>query len=131
MRISDWSSDVCSSDLSLRYLTQAGGAMAPALTRRVPAAFTQARLFVMYGQTEASARLTRLTPERLDDKIGSVVTPIGGVEIRVRRVDGSDASAGAAGQVCARSAHVINGYCNGTETRSKEVRVGEECGTPW
>src|SRR3546814_1058282 len=51
---------------SLRYLTQAGGAMAPALTRRVHAAFPQARLFVMYGQTEASARLTRLTPERLD-----------------------------------------------------------------
>src|SRR3546814_6336122 len=91
MRISDWSSDVCSSDLSLRYLTQAGGAMAPALTRRVHAAFPQARLFVMYGQTEASARLTRLTPERLDDKLGSVGTPIGGVEIRVRRVDGSEA----------------------------------------
>src|SRR3546814_8088618 len=55
---------------SLRYLTQAGGAMAPAPTRRVHAAFPQARLFVMYGQSAASARLTPLTPERLEHKIG-------------------------------------------------------------
>ena len=97
---------------SLRYLTQAGGAMAPALTRRVRAAFPHARLFVMYGQTEASARLTCLAPERLDDKAGSVGMPIPGVGIRVRRQDGSDAAAGEPGEVWARGDNVMTGYWN-------------------
>src|SRR3546814_165295 len=109
---------------SLRYLTQAGGAMAPALTRRVHAAFPQARLFVMYGQTEASARLTRLTPERLDDKLGSVGTPIDGVEIRVRRVDGSEASPGEAGEVCARGDNVMTGYWNAPEATAATLVDG-------
>src|SRR5690606_21005389 len=60
-------------DLSaLRYLTQAGGPMTPALTRRLRVALPQARLFVMYGQTEATARLACLSPELLEQKLGSV-----------------------------------------------------------
>jgi acyl-CoA synthetase (AMP-forming)/AMP-acid ligase II len=47
---------------SLRYLTQAGGAMTPSQTRRVRAIFPEAKLFVMYGQTEAGARLSYLLP---------------------------------------------------------------------
>ena len=109
---------------SLRYLTQAGGAMAPALTRRVRAAFPQARLFVMYGQTEASARLTRLVPERLDDKLGSVGTPIAGVEIRVRRGDGSDAAPGEPGEVWARGDNVMTGYWNAPEATAATLVDG-------
>lgn len=100
---------------SLRYLTQAGGAMAPALTRRVRAAFPQARLFVMYGQTEASARLTWLPPGRLDDKLGSVGVPLSGVEIRIRREDGSDAGTGEQGEVWARGDNVMTGYWDAPE----------------
>src|SRR3546814_3264470 len=107
-----------------RCLPQAGGPMAPAPPRRVPAAFPQARLFVMYGQTEASARLTRLTPERLDDKLGSVGTPIDGVEIRVRRVDGSEASPGEAGEVCARGDNVMTGYWNAPEATAATLEIG-------
>ncbi|TWT23078.1 long-chain fatty acid--CoA ligase [Luteimonas marina] len=109
---------------SLRYLTQAGGAMAPALTQQVRAAFPQARLFVMYGQTEASARLTRLAPERLDDKLGSVGTPIAGVEIRVRREDGSDAAPGEAGEVWARGDNVMTGYWNAPEANAATLVDG-------
>ncbi|WP_202840296.1 class I adenylate-forming enzyme family protein [Luteimonas saliphila] len=109
---------------SLRYLTQAGGAMAPALTRRVRAAFPQARLFVMYGQTEASARLTCLPPERLDDKLGSVGMPIAGVEIQVRREDGSAAPAGEPGEVWARGDNVMSGYWNAPEASAATVVDG-------
>ena len=43
--------------------------MSPALTRRVRDALPGPRLFVMYGQTEATSRLTYLSPERLDAKL--------------------------------------------------------------
>ena len=119
-------------DLSaLRYLTQAGGAMAPAMARRVRAAFPQARLFVMYGQTEASARLTCLPPGRFEDKAGSVGVPIAGVEIQVRREDGSLAAAGEAGEVWARGPNVMAGYWQAPEATAATLvdgwlRTGDE-----
>src|SRR6476661_3801729 len=47
---------------SLRYITQAGAAMTPALTARLRAAFPSVQIFVMYGQTEAGARLAYVPP---------------------------------------------------------------------
>ena len=100
---------------SLRYLTQAGGAMSPSLTRRMRAALPNARLFVMYGQTEATSRLTWLPPERLDEKLGSVGIPIDGVALRIAREDGSDATTGEPGEVRVRGANVMRGYWNNPE----------------
>ena len=39
------------------------------LGARLRAALPHPRLFVMYGQTEATSRLTWLPPERLEDKL--------------------------------------------------------------
>ena len=100
---------------SLRYLTQAGGAMSPMLTRRLRAALPHARLFVMYGQTEATSRLTWLPPERLDEKLGSVGIPVDGVELRIVREDGRDATTGEIGEVQVRGANVMHGYWNAPE----------------
>jgi acyl-CoA synthetase (AMP-forming)/AMP-acid ligase II len=95
---------------SLRYLTQAGGPMSVALTQRLRTALPQCRLFVMYGQTEATARLTYLPPDRLDEKLGSVGIPIQGVEIVVRRDDGASAGPGERGDVWVRGPNVMVGY---------------------
>ena len=94
----------------LRYLTQAGGAMAPETIAWVRAAFRPARLFVMYGQTEATARLSYLPPERADDKAGSIGIPIPGVELRVMDERGAEAPPGEVGELVARGANVTPGY---------------------
>ncbi len=49
---------------SLRYVTVAGGALATGIRRWVRDAFAPAQFFVMYGQTEATARLAYLPPGR-------------------------------------------------------------------
>ena len=97
----------------LRTLTQAGGGMAPTLVRRVRDAFAgRARLFVMYGQTEACARLSWVPPERLDQKLGSIGLPIPGVELLVLRPDGSECAVDEVGQVVARGPNIMEGYWN-------------------
>lgn len=97
----------------LRYLTQAGGAMPPALTRRLLAAFSpRVQLFVMYGQTEAAARLAYVPPERLPEKVGSIGIAIPGVELTVRRRDGSECDPGEVGELVARGANIMQGYWN-------------------
>jgi acyl-CoA synthetase (AMP-forming)/AMP-acid ligase II len=109
---------------SLRYLTQAGGAMAPATTTRLRGALPHARLFVMYGQTEATARLAWLPPDRLEEKLGSVGVPIPGVEIEVRDENGRRADAFAVGDVYARGANVMLGYWKDAETTASVLRDG-------
>ena len=109
---------------SLRYLTQAGGAMSPSLTRRLLAALPDARLFVMYGQTEATSRLTWLPPERLDEKLGSVGIPVEGVELRIAREDGADAATGEPGEVRVRGANVMLGYWNNSEASAAVLHDG-------
>ena len=69
----------------LRYVTQAGGAMAKAMIRRLRERMPNTKIYIMYGQTEATARVSYLPPQRLDEKLGSVGVPIAGVEIDVRQ----------------------------------------------
>ena len=98
-------------DLStLRYLTQAGGPMSATMVNRVREAIPHARLYVMYGQTEATARLSYLPPERIADKPGSVGIGIPGVELEVRGEDGTRCAAGSSGEVWARGDNVMLGY---------------------
>lgn len=94
----------------LRYVTQAGGAMAPALVRELDRVLPNTRIFIMYGQTEATARLSYLPPERLKDKIGSVGKAIPGVELRVVAENGEDVEPGQTGEILARGANVMQGY---------------------
>jgi acyl-coenzyme A synthetase/AMP-(fatty) acid ligase len=59
---------------ALRYFTQAGGALEPALVRKFAsdARDLGAQFFVMYGQTEATARISYLPPELAFESAGSI-----------------------------------------------------------
>ena len=109
---------------ALRYLTQAGGAMPPATIQRLREALPNARLFVMYGQTEATARLTYLPPDRLDDKLGSVGVPIPGVEIEVHDETDRPVPIGVDGEVCVRGGNVMTGYFNDQPATQSVLRNG-------
>ncbi len=108
----------------LRYVTQAGGAMAPDTIAWARAAFAPAPLYVMYGQTEATARLSYLPPERGSDKAGSIGIPIPGVELRVVDASGVELPAGEVGEIVARGRNVTPGYLDDPEETSAILRDG-------
>lgn len=62
----------------LRYLTQAGGSLNKEITAQYAqyALDKKIELYLMYGQTEATARMSFLSPDRLIDKLGSIGKPI-------------------------------------------------------
>ncbi len=104
---SDWSDN----PPALRYMTQAGGPMGASLTTELLQACHQSTLlFVMYGQTEASARLTWLPPERLTDKLGSVGIPVAQVELEIRDEKGNRLEHSNIGEVYARGPGIMQGY---------------------
>lgn len=64
----------------LKTLTQAGGHLKEELQEEIAAwaAETGRRFFVMYGQTEATARMSYIPPENCIEKIGSIGIPVPG-----------------------------------------------------
>ena len=94
---------------ALRYVTIAGGAMPRPLLARLLEQVPGVRVFVMYGQTEATARLTCLPPEDLDSKPGSVGSPVEGVEIDIRN-DDRPVQRGQVGEIFVRGPNVMLGY---------------------
>ncbi|MBZ0236242.1 MAG: acyl--CoA ligase [Deltaproteobacteria bacterium] len=95
---------------SLAWATQAGGGMSPALTRQVMDAIAPRRLVVMYGATEASARLSYVPPAELPDCVGSIGRAIPGVELTVRRGDGTPCEDDEVGELFARGDNIMQGY---------------------
>ena len=107
---------------SLRYATQAGGAMPPARIRQWLSAMPSVPLFVMYGATEASARLAYLHPSELPGRIGSIGRAIPNVELRVLRDDASAAAVGEVGEIVASGSNISSGYWNHPEETAERFR---------
>lgn len=79
---------------SLRYITQAGGRLAPVRVRSY-AELGRERgwdLFVMYGQTEATARMAYLPPDLAAEHPHAIGVAIPGGEFRLEPVPGLDDS---------------------------------------
>ncbi len=109
----------------LRYVTQAGGAMSPKLAAEIKRILPGADVFIMYGQTEASARLSYLPPEDLLRKAGSIGKAIPGVTLRVLRPDGAPAAVGEVGEIVARGPNVMAGYWGKPEETARVLRDGD------
>lgn len=105
---------------SLRYCSQAGGHMPRhvklELLRALPA---HTRLVVMYGATEASARLTYVPPALLRDKIDSIGIPIPGVDMSVMSPEGKTLGPGETGELVARGDNIMLGYYKDEEATGK------------
>jgi acyl-CoA synthetase (AMP-forming)/AMP-acid ligase II len=96
---------------ALRFCAQAGGHMATDLKRRLRAALPpHTAVYIMYGATEASARISVLDPDRFEEKMGSVGRPIPGVTVRVLGRDGREVPAGETGEVVVDGANIMRGY---------------------
>jgi len=98
---------------SLRYLTQAGGKLSYDLSHKVA---TKARdkgidFIVMYGQTEATARMSYLPASRAIDKCGSMGVPIPGGEFWLQDEEGNRIDAAdVVGELVYRGDNVTLGY---------------------
>ncbi|MCP4357206.1 MAG: AMP-binding protein [Chloroflexi bacterium] len=107
---------------ALTKLQQAGGKLPLILIEELREAMPQAQLFTMYGQTEATARLSYLPPSLLDSKIDSIGRGIPGVTLTVVDENGTPVSPGVVGEIVARGDNVTLGYWRNPEaTRQRFV----------
>jgi long-chain acyl-CoA synthetase len=110
--------------LSLRKIQQAGGKLHKILIEEMVAGKPNANVYVMYGQTEATARLSYLPPEMLDTKLGSIGRGIPDVELRVLDDDGQPIQPGEVGEIIARGDNISPGYFNDPESSANKFIDG-------
>jgi acyl-CoA synthetase (AMP-forming)/AMP-acid ligase II len=110
----------------LRWLQQAGGKLPNPFLRELRAAFPGVRLHVMYGQTEATARLSQLPPELLDAKLGSIGRGLPSTRLDVLRPDGRPVTPGSeeVGEIVASGENVTAGYWDDPEETARYFRDG-------
>jgi acyl-CoA synthetase (AMP-forming)/AMP-acid ligase II len=97
---------------SMRTLTQSGGRLAPEAIVKLHEMMTErgGRLFVMYGQTESTARMSYVPPAALPDKAHCVGIPIPDGSFTILR-DGIETSEPEVeGEVVYRGPNVMMGY---------------------
>jgi acyl-CoA synthetase (AMP-forming)/AMP-acid ligase II len=105
---------------SLRYCSQAGGHMSKQIKkelRRVLPGHT--KIYIMYGATEASARLTYLDPHNYEKKIDSIGKAIPGVVIKVLNPEGIEVAAGEEGELVVSGPNIMQGYFKDEDTTKK------------
>jgi acyl-CoA synthetase (AMP-forming)/AMP-acid ligase II len=96
---------------SLRYCSQAGGHMSNQVKKELRQVLPRhTKIYIMYGATEASARLTYLEPERFEDKMGSIGRPIPNVTLRILGENGQKLTAGQTGELVASGPNIMQGY---------------------
>jgi len=94
---------------TLRYFTQAGGKLPNKFIRMIAEAFPDKKFIVMYGATEATARMSYLPAEMCLSKIGSIGTGIPGVKLKVV-TEGRDVQPGEVGEIIAAGKNIMQGY---------------------
>ena len=112
---------------ALKTMTQAGGKLSPELHRKFARyAQTSGKSFiVMYGQTEATARMSYLPAKMSIEKYGSMGIAIPGGELSLINIDGSEITQpDIVGELVFKGANVALGYA---ET-SADLSKGDENG---
>jgi acyl-CoA synthetase (AMP-forming)/AMP-acid ligase II len=112
---------------ALRWLQQAGGKLPAPVIAELAAAVPGVKLFVMYGQTEATARLSYLEPEMLASKLGSIGRGLASTRLEVLREDGApiEPGSGEVGEIVASGANITRGYWRSEEETARFFRNGK------
>jgi acyl-CoA synthetase (AMP-forming)/AMP-acid ligase II len=111
---------------SLRWFQQAGGKLPDPQIAELLASFPEVRYFLMYGQTEGTARLSYLPPEHLADKLGSIGRGLPSTRLEVLKPDGQAVVPGSdeTGEIVASGANITLGYWNDPAETAKYFRKG-------
>jgi len=106
---------------SLRYITNSGGKIPPSTLELMPRAYGSAKIFLMYGLTEAF-RSTYLPPELFATKMGSMGKAIPNVETYIIKDDGI-AGPGEQGELVHRGSLISLGYWGKPQATAEKIRV--------
>lgn len=108
---------------ALRLLTNAAAALPVPLVQRLRELLPQARLVLMYGQTECT-RISYLPPEELARRPDSVGRGLPNQDLWLVDAQGRRLPPGSTGELVVRGSHVMLGYWRNPEETARKLRPG-------
>ena len=109
---------------NLRYITFAGESTNNNDIRFICENYPDVKVYVMYGQTEASARLSYLSPGLLPGKTDSIGKGLSNVELKVVDESGVDIKPGEVGEIIARGPNIMKCYWEDSEATEEVLKGG-------
>jgi acyl-CoA synthetase (AMP-forming)/AMP-acid ligase II len=110
---------------NLRYCTQAGGHMSKAIKEKLRVILPpHTKIYVMYGATEAAARLSYLEPDFYSQKMDSIGRAIPGVSLSIKDSNGSQVGPGQIGELVAKGQNIMLGYWKDLQSTAKVIQDG-------
>ena len=109
---------------TLRYITQAGGKLSEIFIKQLINILKGVDIFIMYGQTEATARLSYLSPHLINEKMNSIGHGIKGTELLVLNSEGKRVKPGETGEIVAKGGNIMKGYFNDKGETNKVLKQG-------
>ena len=105
---------------SLKYCSQAGGHMSKQIKKALRSILPEhTRIYIMYGATEASARLTYLDPHKYEEKMDSIGKAIPDVVMKILNPEGKEVAVGEEGELVGSGPNIMLGYYKDEETTQK------------
>ncbi|HEY4460568.1 MAG TPA: AMP-binding protein [Pseudonocardiaceae bacterium] len=111
-------------NLPLRRISWGAAPAQPSLLIALAETFPQAPAYTAFGQTETSATICLLRGEDAVRKLGSVGTPLYGVEARIVDDDLNDVAIGEVGEIVYRGPTVMREYWNNPKATEEAFAGG-------
>ena len=108
----------------LRRFLQAGGGLVRERVAEMRELFPSVRFYVMYGQTEATARITCMDPDRWHEKEGSVGQPLDNLTALIVGDDGKSVETDQVGQLVVKGPSICQGYFNDADETRRVFKNG-------
>jgi long-chain acyl-CoA synthetase len=108
----------------LRQVALMGEFLHQQVAKQVRERFAHVKFFMLYGQTEASPRITYLAPEWFGVKEGCIGTVLPGMEFRIAQVDGKTVGEGEIGELVVKGANIFRGYWRQPHLTAMKLRDG-------
>jgi acyl-coenzyme A synthetase/AMP-(fatty) acid ligase len=108
----------------LRRFLQAGGPLTPKSIQAMREIVPHAHFFTMYGQTEATSRISCLSPDRLTEKVGSTGLPLDNLDLRIVNEEGEELPPGQTGEVWVKGPSICDGYFEDPEETERKFYNG-------
>jgi long-chain acyl-CoA synthetase len=106
---------------SLRFIGCCGSKIDSKNAKDFILSFPCIGFIIMYGQTEASTRITHLLPEDSLRKLGSAGTPIPGVKVKIINKNGAPVAQGEVGEIIVQGNNVMKGYYKRIEETNRTL----------
>ena len=110
--------------LPLKNIAVSGEILTPKIARAMIVKFPDARIYSVYGLTEASPRVSYLPPHKFEERICFVGKPINGVSMKLLDSENREVSDAGEGRLYINSRGIMKGYLGNPELTARKIKDG-------